>query len=80
VDIWTSPNRYRLLAICSYFIDSNENRMKSLLALRTVANNSGEEQWNIILSVLQDYGIIRKLGAVIGDNSSTNDTLCNAIS
>ena len=54
--------------------------MKSLLALRTVANNSGEEQWNVILSILQDYGIVRKLGAVIGDNSSTNDTLCNAIS
>jgi hypothetical protein len=80
VDIWTSPNRYRLLAICSHFIDSQEKRMKSLLALHTVANNSGEEQWNVILPVLQDYGIVRKLGAVVGDNSSTNDTLCNAIS
>jgi hypothetical protein len=80
VDIWTSPNRHLLLAICSHFVDSQERCTKSLLALRTVANHSGEEQWDALLPVLQEYGIVRKLGAVVGDNSSTNDTLCRAIS
>jgi hypothetical protein len=29
--------------------------------------------------VLQDYGIVQKLGAVVADNSGTNDTLCQEI-
>jgi hypothetical protein len=80
VDIWTTPNNHLLLAICSHFINSQDVRMKPLLALRTVANHSGEEQWNTLLSVLQEYGIVRKLGAVVSDNSTTNDTLCRTIS
>ena len=47
VDIWTSPNNRLLLAICSHFVDSQETRTKALLALRTVANHSGEEQWKV---------------------------------
>jgi len=80
VDIWTSPNNHLLLAICAHFVNSQEQRRKALLALRTVANHSGEEQWNVILPVLQDYGIVRKLGTIIADNSTTNDTLCRTIS
>jgi hAT family C-terminal dimerisation region len=80
VDIWTSPNNHLLLAVCSHFVDAQEKRTKALLALRTVVNHSGEEQWNTILPVLQDYGIVRRLGAVVADNSTTNDTLCRTIS
>ncbi len=54
--------------------------MKPLLALRAVANHSGEEQWSVVLPVLKEYGIVQKLGAVITDNSTTNDTLCRSIS
>jgi len=80
VDIWTSPNNYLLLAICAHFIDDQEERIKALLALRTVAGHSGDDQWDVVLPVLKDFGIVRKLGALIADNSSTNDTLCTAIS
>jgi hypothetical protein len=80
VDIWTSPNNHLLLAICAHFVNSNEQRVKALLALRTVASHSGEEQWNTLLPVLQDYGILRKLGALIADNSTTNDVLSRTIS
>jgi len=79
IDIWTSPNNYLLLGICAHFIDSQEKRIKALLALRTVAAHSGEEQWITLLPVLQEYGILRKLGAIVADNSTTNDTLCRTI-
>lgn len=79
VDIWTSPNNHLLLAVCAHFIDSQENRMKALLALRTVPGHSGVEQWNTLLPVLKEYGIVSKIGAIIADNSTTNDTLCRAI-
>jgi hypothetical protein len=80
VDIWTSPNNYLLLAICAHFIDDQEERIKALLALCTVAGHSGDDQWDALLPVLKDFGIVQKLGALIADNSSTNDTLCTAVS
>ncbi|OAQ58218.1 ribonuclease H-like protein [Pochonia chlamydosporia 170] len=52
----------------------------SLLALRPVANHSGEKQFVTLLPVLRDFGILRRIGSVVGDNSSTNDTLCRASS
>ena len=53
--------------------------MKTLLTLRTVANHTGEEQFNVLLPVIQDYSIVQKLEGIIGDNASTNNTLCRTI-
>jgi|tagenome__1003787_1003787.scaffolds.fasta_scaffold20916204_2 hypothetical protein len=80
VDIWTSPNKHLLLGVTGDFIDCTEEKhLKTLLGLRPVPGHSGEDQFNILLSILQEYGIVRKLGAIVGDNSGTNDTLCRAI-
>jgi hypothetical protein len=80
IDIWTSPNRHLLLAVTADFVDYNEERLvKALLGLRAVKGHSGEDQFITLLPILQDYDIVRKLGAVVGDNSGTNDTLCREI-
>ena len=77
VDIWTSPNRLLLLAVTADFVDCIEERhVKALLALRTVEGHSGEEQFAVLLPVLQDYDIIKKLRTIITDNSDINNTLC----
>ena len=68
------------MAVTADFVNYNEERLvKALLALRTVKGHSGEEQFITLLPILQDYNIVRKLGAVIGDNSRMNDTLCKEI-
>lgn len=41
--------------------------------------HSGEDQFSVLLSTLQDYGIIRKLGAIIADNAAPNNVLCRFI-
>jgi hypothetical protein len=80
LDIWTSPNRHLLLGICAHFVDrGQEKHSKALLALRTVASHSGEEQFTTLLPVLEDYGIVRKLGSIVCDNATSNDTLCRTI-
>jgi len=56
-----------------------EKHLKTLLGLRLVAGHSGDDQFDVLLPLLQDYDIVRKLRAIVGDNSSTNDTLCRAI-
>jgi hypothetical protein len=70
-------NKRLLLAVTGDFIDYiKEKHTKALLALCTVKGHSGGEQFPVLLFVLQDYSIIQKLGAVVANNSSTNDTLC----
>ena len=66
-----------LLAVTADFVGYvKEKHTKALLALRTVKGHSGEEQFAVLLPVLQDYGIVRKLRAIVTDNSTTNNTLC----
>src|SRR5207253_1414884 len=80
VDIWTSPNNHLLLSVCAHFVDVRERQFNVLIALPTVLGHSGDHQWTALLPVLQDYGIVRQIGAIVGDNSGTNDVLCRMIS
>ena len=80
LDIWTSPNRLLFLGICAHFVGRDQEKIsKALIGLCTVANHSGAEQFATLLPVLQDYGIVQKIGSVISDNASSNDTLCRTI-
>ena len=53
--------------------------MKTLLALHIMKDYNEEEQFTVLLSVLQDYDIIKKLKTIIIDNSDINNTLCQEI-
>jgi hypothetical protein len=79
IDIWTSPNRYLLLVIYAHFTIYDSKKQKVLLALKQVNSYTGEDQFVVLLLVLEDYSIVRKLGAIIADNTSTNNTLCQVI-
>ena len=62
-------------------MDQQEERQrKALIALRPVASHAGEEQLTVLLSVLEEYGIVRQVGCFMSDNASTNDTLCRSVS
>ena len=70
-------NKLLLLAVTADFVDYIEERhVKILLALHTVKDYSEEEQFVVLLLVLQDYDIVKKLRTVITDNSDINDILC----
>lgn len=80
LDIWTSPNRILFIAVVAHFVRrSNGTAAKSLLALRQVAGHSGEEQFIVLRTILLEYEIAQNLGVIIGDNATTNDTLCRTI-
>jgi hypothetical protein len=80
LDIWTSPQGYLLLGVVAHFIErQDENHVKALLGLRVVAGHSGENQFAVLLPILTDYGVTRQLGAIVSDNASPNDTLCQEI-
>jgi hypothetical protein len=67
------------LAVCAHFTTHDYKRQKALLALQRVPGHSGEDQFSVLRPVLEDYGIIRKLGAIIADNASSNNVLCRYI-
>ena len=54
----------------------NEKPRKLLLDLVCVSGHSGDNQFEVLCPILQEFNILNKVGAIIGDNSSTNDTLC----
>lgn len=79
VDIWTSPSHALLLGICASFVDIQDEYRNPLIALRTVHSQSGDDQWETLRPVLEEYGIEKKIGALIGDNAGSNDVLCRTI-
>ena len=79
VDIWTSPNHSLILGICASFLDIQDQYQNILIGLRTVHSQSGKDQWEALQPVLELYGIETKIGALIGDNASSNDVLCRTI-
>ena len=47
-----------------------------LIGLPEVLSHHGEKQFETFLPILEEFNIVRKIGAVTGDNLGTNDTLC----
>jgi hypothetical protein len=80
VDIWTSPNHSLILGICASFVDVHDSYHNIVIGLRTVHSQSGEDQWDALLPVLKTYDIEKKIGALVGDNTGSNNTLCRIIS
>ena len=80
LNIWTSLNRILLLGVVTDFVDrTTKQHTKALLSLHPVSGHSRDVQFEVLLPILQDYGIVRSLGAIMGDNASTNNTLCRTI-
>jgi hypothetical protein len=80
IDIWTSLNKYLLLGITGDFINyTKEKYLKTFFGLRSIADYNEENQFDVFFPILQEYGIVRKLKAVISDNSGTNDTFYQII-
>jgi hypothetical protein len=80
LDVWTSPNRKLFLGICAQFVDRETERLsKALIGLPSISSHHADSQCEALFSVLEDYGIHQKLGAIISDNASSNDKLCRLL-
>jgi hypothetical protein len=79
-DLWTSPHRHSLLAVCAQWVDSDYQLQKALLALPECKfTHSGRKQADLILRVLEDYNIQFRFGYHTGDNATSNDTCIEAL-
>lgn len=81
LDIWTSPNSLPILGVIAHYISEDNQLESTTLALKEIqGSHDGENIAPIVEEVLEDWGIISKLGYLQMDNASTNDTLIRALS
>jgi len=74
-DLWTSPHRHSLLAICAHWVDQYGQLQKALLGLPECRySHGGEKQAGLILQVTEEFSIQSKLGWHTGDNATSNNT------
>jgi hypothetical protein len=79
-DLWTSPHRHAMLAVCAQWVDKDYKLQKALLGLPECRyNHTGEQQAKLILEVLEKFGLLYNLDWCTGDNATSNDTSLECI-
>ena len=79
-DLWTSPHRHGMLAVCGQWVDKGYKLRKALLGLLECRkDHSGESQAGLIADVFGRFEI-RRVGYHTGDNASSNNTCLEALS
>jgi hypothetical protein len=79
-DLWTAPNYLAILSIFGHWIDAHGQRHNKLLAFRRViGKHGGQQQAEVVLKVLNELAICHKVGCIVGDNASSNDSAIAAI-
>ncbi|KAL6405526.1 hypothetical protein AUP68_11284 [Ilyonectria robusta] len=80
-DLWTSPHRHGVLAVCARWVDEDYEPRRALLRLLEIRHShSGEHQSRLIFSTLDLYDIANQLGCHTGDNATSNDTCLQHLS
>jgi hypothetical protein len=70
-----SPNSLTLVGIVTYYLDKDLVNKSTLIDMRRVKDAYNSENiTEIIIPVLEEIGIISRLGYFIEDNAGPNDT------
>ena len=73
-DLWTSGNHLSLLGFVAHWINSDAKSCRALLGLKRLHGaHFGENQSQVIMALLQEYQLTKKVGYFTLDNASNND-------
>src|SRR5260370_20604812 len=76
VDLWTSTNSKALVGIIGHYFADCGDLCQSVLALRELDGpHTGENQSQLVMKVIEEYGIASKVGYLILVNAEHKDTL-----
>jgi hypothetical protein len=80
VDLWTSTNHKSVLGIIGHDINQEGQLKHNVLGVKELnGSHKGENQGRLVIDVLEDFNIERKLGFFVGDNDGKNNTLCETL-
>lgn len=80
---WTSTNFLAIFGIVAHYLPPVESAAPKVMLLSMAAldgPHSGENQFQVLWKVIQDFGIAGQLGFTTTDNASTNDSVINHLS
>jgi hypothetical protein len=81
LDISTSPNNKPILGVVAYYISDFESLEHIVLAMKEIeGKHKGENLALVVMAVIRDWGIGEKLGYIVMDNASNNDSMMQYIS
>ena len=75
IDLWTGGGVAYIGVIAHYFDQYNQQKAPVLIFRELVGQHTGEKQAAYVMGALVEFGITHKLGYVMLDNASNNDTL-----
>ena len=79
-DLWTSPNHYTIISIYGHYISNEGVRRQRLLAFRRLRGvHSGENQAEMMLTVIREYKICAKVGYFQCGNAQSNDVCIDLV-
>lgn len=80
LDIWTSPNTLPILGVVAHYISEDNQLESAVLSLTEIQGpHDGDNISLLVEGILEDWGIISKLGYLQMDNASNNDTMIKAL-
>ena len=80
-DLWTSGNHLSLLGVVGHWINPDGQVCQGLLGLRRLHGaHTGENQSQVITSLLHEYQLTKKIGYFTLDNAKNNDTALRCLS
>jgi len=80
-DLWSSPNHLAILGLVAHWINLEGRACHALLGLRKMCGaHTGENQSQVVLTLLQEYFLVEKVGYFTLDNASNNDTALACLS
>jgi hypothetical protein len=81
VDLWTSANNKALMGIIAHYFAENGDLRESVLAFRELeGQHTGENQAELIMVVVAEYGIASKVGFFMMDDAENNETMMKVFS
>jgi hypothetical protein len=82
VDLWTSANSKALLGMIGHYFADGGDLCQSVLALGELLDgpHTGENQSQLVMRVIEEYGIASKVGYFMMDNAENNETMIRSLS
>lgn len=80
-DLWTSPNTKAILvAVATYLSDNNQLEHIVMDLVEVEGTHEGSNIAKFIMPIIEDWGIVSKLGYFIMNNAGNNDTMMKELS
>ena len=80
-DLWTSPNSLPILGVVAHYISEDNILESSTLAMIELkGKHEGENIAPNVVRIIEEWGLLSKLGFFQMDNAGNNDTMLRALS